>query len=84
MTRCPACDAEMLHRSRTRSTLERLKKHLTAERPHRCLNCGWRGWNPEQNFYERTAVDRSDPPSFDEIELALGGGGTPADSKDRE
>jgi hypothetical protein len=71
MTRCPSCDAQALQRSRTRSGLERLRKALTAERPHRCRSCGWRGWRPEQNVYRPTLIGQAGPPSFSEIEAAL-------------
>jgi hypothetical protein len=73
MTRCPECDAETLQRSRTQSTFERLRKALTAERPHRCLSCGWRGWNTERNPHQPAAVAPCQPPDFEEIEGVLDG-----------
>jgi hypothetical protein len=44
MIQCPKCNSEDVHRSRSRSILERLRCHLTAKRPYRCRICGWRNW----------------------------------------
>jgi predicted RNA-binding Zn-ribbon protein involved in translation (DUF1610 family) len=41
---CPNCYSKRVHRSRTRSGLERLRRRLTGKAPFRCPECGWRGW----------------------------------------
>jgi hypothetical protein len=41
--RCPTCQA-LMHRSRARSWLERLRRRVTRRVPVRCSACGWRGW----------------------------------------
>jgi hypothetical protein len=43
---CPKCGSPRVHRSRTRSVLERFRKNFTHDRIHRCHGCGWRGWGP--------------------------------------
>ena len=43
---CPTCGGGGVHRSRTRSIAERVKKTTTTERLFRCHDCGWRGWMP--------------------------------------
>ena len=40
--RCPRCD-EAVVRSRTRG-YEHVVRLFTSRRPHRCKDCGWRGW----------------------------------------
>ena len=42
--RCPACGSRAVHRSRVRSRVEPWRKSLRKNRPHRCHECGWRGW----------------------------------------
>lgn len=42
--RCPSCEQfNTLHRSRARSTKERLVKTIGLFRYYRCSKCGWRG-----------------------------------------
>jgi hypothetical protein len=48
---CPTCHAS-IHRSRSRSWIERLRRRVTRRAPFRCSACGWRGWRivePEDN-----------------------------------
>jgi predicted RNA-binding Zn-ribbon protein involved in translation (DUF1610 family) len=45
--KCPKCGSPRIHRSRSRSLLERIRKSFTEKRPHRCHACGWRGWGHE-------------------------------------
>lgn len=40
---CPKC-GNSLHRSRSRSFLEKLLKGFSNLKPYRCHECGWRGW----------------------------------------
>jgi hypothetical protein len=44
---CPQCREDVLHHSRPRSWVERLRRRLTGRVPFRCYGCGWRGWLPE-------------------------------------
>ena len=68
---CPACRSLLVCRSRTRSIRERVRKALTGTRPHRCHDCGWRGWMPiadEWNAVEVRPLQPDKPtPAFDRI-----------------
>ncbi len=44
MDRCPKCQSQRVHRSRTRSWIERFRRTFTGKAPFRCSQCGWRGW----------------------------------------
>ena len=46
MQSCPECGSKV-QRSHARTLLERLRKHITTARLHRCIDCGWRGWGLE-------------------------------------
>jgi hypothetical protein len=41
---CPTCGSQRVFPSRLRNALERLRVRLTDKEPHRCRECGWRGW----------------------------------------
>ncbi len=41
---CGSCGSFDLHRTRTSSFAERLRKSITNKRPHACGACGWRAW----------------------------------------
>ena len=41
---CPACGSDSVHRSRTRSRWERLRRQITLKAPFRCHACGTRFW----------------------------------------
>jgi hypothetical protein len=41
---CGSCGSPRLHRSRSRTQLELLRKKLTSRRLYECSACGWRGW----------------------------------------
>ena len=41
---CPSCISPRVHRSRSRSVFERVRRGMAAERLFRCDTCGWRGW----------------------------------------
>ena len=47
MQQCPKCGSPRIHRSRSRSVIEHIRKAVTSKRPHRCHACGWRGWGVE-------------------------------------
>lgn len=84
MERCPQCKHSPLRRSRTRSLIERLRKAVTPQRPHRCPECGWRGWGPERNPHETGAIESGQVPDFGIIDAELEEKGvraeTPSDS----
>lgn len=46
MQSCPECGSTV-QRSRARTLRERIRKHFTTDRLHRCIDCGWRGWGAE-------------------------------------
>jgi primosomal protein N' len=72
---CPRCGAAPLQRSRTRTLLDRVRKTLTSDRPHRCVSCGWRGWTAVGAGAGRAAraVIECDPPQLEAIDHALSG-----------
>ena len=41
---CGVCGSPRLHRSRSRTPLEHLRKKVTPKRLYSCSSCGWRGW----------------------------------------
>jgi FlaA1/EpsC-like NDP-sugar epimerase len=41
---CSRCGSERLRRCHARSTPAYIRRTLTRRRPHRCLKCGWIGW----------------------------------------
>lgn len=43
-SRCPACQAYGLRRTRTQTPTGRFRRRFTDTRPYRCHECGWRGW----------------------------------------
>jgi hypothetical protein len=51
MLRCPRCQSAHVHRSRLR-LYERPFKLVTSRRPHRCHDCGWRGWGVHEPLEE--------------------------------
>jgi hypothetical protein len=60
MQHCPACGSDRVHRSRSNTLFERLRKFFSSARPHRCRACGWRGWiavTDSERHETRFAVD---------------------------
>jgi hypothetical protein len=47
MQKCPKCNSDNVHRSRTKTKWENWRKEITGKRPYRCHGCNWRGWAPE-------------------------------------
>ena len=41
---CPQCGSEEVHRSRTRTAVEHVRRAMTRKRLHHCYACDWRGW----------------------------------------
>jgi len=74
MRSCPTCGSPRIHRSRVRGLLERVRRLLVTDRPHRCDACGWRGWGPETSkpgkAYE-PAGRRRPVPDIDAIDRAI-------------
>jgi len=44
---CPRCQSPEIHRTGFGSALGGLRRWFTHQRPHRCHECGWRGWGIE-------------------------------------
>jgi hypothetical protein len=42
MATCPVCGGRVIHHSRLRNWVERLRCRLTHRAPFRCYDCGWR------------------------------------------
>jgi UDP-GlcNAc:undecaprenyl-phosphate GlcNAc-1-phosphate transferase len=76
--KCPKCHEWRLNRSRSHGAFEQLRRRFTTRRPHRCANCGWRGWlepellsqafqpvNPTeiQNAWDALDLDALDDPA---------------------
>jgi hypothetical protein len=48
-----------------------VRKALTAERPHRCVQCGWRGWGPERNPHDTGTMESSEVPDLAVVDSLL-------------
>jgi len=77
MRRCPRCGSDRIHFSRTRSGWEAWRKQITAKRPYRCSDCGWRGWGVDSGpLFSPDVIEASframapDPPNLKETALA--------------
>lgn len=72
MHKCPKCQSDKIHASRTRSKWESWRKEITHKRPFRCDACGWRGWAydlpPETGW---TTGPIPEPPNLKSTPLAL-------------
>lgn len=72
MTRCPACGSTDLHRSQSRTLLERFRKRFTVERLHRCRECSWRGWGLETHQIQADKwTMEQERPDFAAVDAAL-------------
>lgn len=79
MTSCPRCRSNRVHRSRTKTAWERLRRDFSHKRLFRCDECGWRGWG---EVTERARPGSAPPegssdaaaPDFDAIDQALADG----------
>ncbi len=70
MQNCPRCRSNRIHRSRTRTFLERLRRQFSTRRLFRCEACGWRGWGVEtESSAEHQEQIRNDLPQPDLGEL---------------
>jgi hypothetical protein len=71
---CPKCGSPRVHRSRTRTTWERLRKNFTNDRLHRCHGCDWRGWGAVTSAPVRPkdGADQIRPaPNLEAIDIAV-------------
>ena len=70
---CPSCSSAAVQRSRTRVMSERVWRRLTSARPHRCRDCGWRGWlKPVEGPREEQAFSaESESPDFGVLDQAI-------------
>ncbi len=48
MRECPLCHSLDIHRSRTRSAIERVIVWVKARHLYRCRACGYRGWETKR------------------------------------
>jgi hypothetical protein len=71
---CPKCGSPRVHRSRTRTFWERLRKNFTNDRIHRCHACNWRGWGrvTSEPVRARDGADQVRPaPNLEAIDVAV-------------
>src|SRR5207248_2551319 len=71
--RCPRCHAFALHRSHTRSIVERIRKEFSEQRLYRCDDCGWRGWAVPIDAAGRSTTAQHDVPDLTSVHAAIGG-----------
>ncbi|MBI2833572.1 MAG: hypothetical protein HYX76_03990 [Acidobacteria bacterium] len=73
MHKCPNCGSENIHRSRSRTLVERFWKRVGTERLFRCHKCGWRGWGvlTESPGHASDLTADVESPDFDSIDEAL-------------
>jgi FlaA1/EpsC-like NDP-sugar epimerase len=69
---CPVCHTGRPRRSHARTMTERVKKRFTAERPHRCDECGWRGWRVPLEFGVRVPASATHAPDLASLDEAFG------------
>jgi FlaA1/EpsC-like NDP-sugar epimerase len=67
---CPVCHGTDVHRSRTRSLAERLRKSMTHERLFRCHACGWRGWQLPQDVIVTGQAPQNGQPDLAALDAA--------------
>ena len=59
---CPKCGEAALHRSRSKTAIEKIKRRYTFKRQFRCQKCGWRGWYEETRLrYPIPAAENAPP-----------------------
>ena len=75
MQKCPRCQSDKIHVSRTRSKWESWRKEITHKRPFRCSACAWRGWAydvpPVISGTVDTGAAAPEPPNLKNTPLAL-------------
>ena len=80
LNKCPKCQSEEIHRSRSRTKWESWRKEITGKRPYRCENCEHRWWTvdlgPQRGDFSSAMTDHGvpDPPNLKGTVLAYGPG----------
>lgn len=79
MVSCPKCRSNRVHRSRTKTAWERLRRDFSHKRPFRCDECGWRGWGEVTERARPASLPAEGqngavPPDFNAIDQALADG----------
>jgi FlaA1/EpsC-like NDP-sugar epimerase len=70
--KCPSCRSLSLQRSHARSVTERIRRSLTNERLHRCVECGWRGWLRPLDYATFPEAAPTHEPDFSALDAAIG------------
>ena len=68
---CPQCRSPRLHRSRSRSLSERVRRNLSARRLYRCDDCNWRGWLVPLEFGDAATAAPTAAPDMALLDTAL-------------
>ena len=68
---CPSCAGGHVRRSRTRKLRERIRRELTAQRPFRCTDCGWRGWLMPKDCTDHVPLEHQTVPDLASIDSAI-------------
>ena len=68
---CPSCAGGHVRRSRTRKLRERIRRELTAQRPFRCTDCGWRGWLMPKDCTDHVPLEHQSVPDLASIDSAI-------------
>jgi FlaA1/EpsC-like NDP-sugar epimerase len=68
---CPRCQSHRLHRSRSRTLAERVRRSLTNRRLYRCDDCNWRGWLVPLEFGDVSTPAQVASPDMTVLDSAL-------------
>jgi hypothetical protein len=70
---CVSCGSSRVHRLRSTSLLDQLRKRLTTKRLCECSTCGWRGWRQwaTDAHDESVLVVTPERPDLQSLDLAL-------------
>jgi FlaA1/EpsC-like NDP-sugar epimerase len=68
---CPHCKSLRVHRSKSRTILERARRNFTAKRLFRCDDCGWRGWLIPLEFGDAEPVAPAAAPDLTMLDEAV-------------
>ncbi|PYQ83304.1 MAG: hypothetical protein DMG02_33890 [Acidobacteria bacterium] len=60
-----------MRRSRTRKLREKVRRELTAQRPFRCSDCGWRGWLMPKDCTDHVPLEHQSVPDLASIDSAI-------------
>ena len=71
---CSSCGSFDLHRTRTWSLMERLRKNMSNKRPYACEACGWREWIvPFMSAPDHAPATSGAQPDLQALNRAIGG-----------